>query len=609
MHPPHRVRERRLFYLIFMLYLTSASIWLLLGLIPALVHFWPALDRELARMMVDSQRANWTLYLRWTRLAAANSHPPLSILFQYLFSVLNLGLGIALVRLRPDQWLARLLAVALVGTAAVYNLQAHALVDVMWEQDWSPLWVLHEFLHLAAGGSYMLGLLLFPTGTLPPWPWSRPRFPDWLARQLVGLLGIAAAAFGWLYIYLSHWEPAGYVAFFGILAPAVGFISLILRQRLPVDPEEREILRMWSFALLLAVAATGVIGLGVYLLTFSPLRPSTATQSAWEQLAFTLFPVLFTGIPVSLTFIVLRYRLWALQVAINRSLIYGALSTAIVALYILIVSSVDALLQGRWHWVASALAVGVVAVIVQPLRAWLQQEVDRLMVGDRTTLALQQSRQLLVNAREEERRRLRRDLHDGLGPQLASLGLKVNAARNSLQQAPEQSEAILQEVTAQIQSAITEIRRTVYDLRPPALDQLGLAAALQATADSLAGANGLHITVVGPDPMPSLPAAVEVAAYRIVLEALTNSVRHAQASRCQVGLCLSPDLHIAIEDNGRGFPAHVQQGVGLASMRERAEELGGAFTIRSKAGAGVRIEVDLPLPVAQPFSTTSKSSS
>ncbi|MCB0234579.1 MAG: two-component sensor histidine kinase, partial [Anaerolineae bacterium] len=129
--------------------------------------------------------------------------------------------------------------------------------------------------------------------------------------------------------------------------------------------------------------------------------------------------------------------------------------------------------------------------------------------------------------REEERRRLRRDLHDGLGPQLASLSLKADTARNLVEEDPATAARLLFDVKTQTQDAIGDIRRLVHGLWPPALDQLGLAGALSEQASALSSANGVQIVLAAPEALPSLSAAVEVAAYRIVTEALTNVVRHA----------------------------------------------------------------------------------
>lgn len=209
---------------------------------------------------------------------------------------------------------------------------------------------------------------------------------------------------------------------------------------------------------------------------------------------------------------------------------------------------------------------------------------------------LQRARERLVLAREEERRRLRRDLHDGLGPQLATLTLQLDAARNLLDSDPQQAGRVLAAVKAQTQAAIGDIRRLVYELRPPVLDQLGLVGALQEQAARVAS-NALTVQVVAPDDLPPLPAAVEVAAYRIVAEALTNVVRHGHARGCAIWLCPDDALYVAVDDDGIGLPAprDAQPGVGLASMRERAEELGGALRIERRPEGGTRVIARLPL--------------
>ncbi len=211
----------------------------------------------------------------------------------------------------------------------------------------------------------------------------------------------------------------------------------------------------------------------------------------------------------------------------------------------------------------------------------------------RLTTALQRSRQHLVTAREEERRRLRRDLHDGLGPALATLALQAEAAHDLLPAEPEQSAAYLADLITQAHSALADIRRLVYALRPPALDALGLVGALKEQATQYAR-QGLSILVDAPECLPPLPAAVEVAAYRILQEALTNVVRHAQACTCTVSLHVNDALDLVVTDDGRGFPTDCHAGVGLPSMRERAAELGGTCQITSTPGQGTCLRVCLP---------------
>jgi signal transduction histidine kinase len=214
----------------------------------------------------------------------------------------------------------------------------------------------------------------------------------------------------------------------------------------------------------------------------------------------------------------------------------------------------------------------------------------------RLTADLHRSRERIIVAREEERRRLRRDLHDELGPTLASQTFKLDAALDWLDRDPASARKLLGEVKAQTQATVADIRRLVYELRPPALDELGLVGALRAHVQSLSAANGLHVTVDAPRDLPPLSAAVEVAAYRIALEALTNVVRHAQAHACQVHLAVVEEsLQLDIADDGLGLPHESQAGMGLTSMRERADELGGTCVIENRPGGGMRVYAELPI--------------
>ncbi len=209
------------------------------------------------------------------------------------------------------------------------------------------------------------------------------------------------------------------------------------------------------------------------------------------------------------------------------------------------------------------------------------------------TTDLQRSRERLVTAREEERRRIRRDLHDGLGPALASITLKLDAARNHLPPNAQTSDSLLRELKTQTQNALGDIRRLVYDLRPPALDELGLVGALREYT-TRANSSDLTVSLVADDALPPLPAAVEVAAYRIATEALTNVMRHAHARHCRVSLVVNGALQLEIQDDGAGLPENYHSGVGLTSMRERTAELGGTLVIEN-AGGGTRMMARLPM--------------
>jgi two-component system, NarL family, sensor kinase len=175
--------------------------------------------------------------------------------------------------------------------------------------------------------------------------------------------------------------------------------------------------------------------------------------------------------------------------------------------------------------------------------------------------------------------------------------LGLGAARAQLRSSPDEADALLGTLMGQAEQAIADIRRVVYGLRPPALDEFGLVRALQLQAQQLAGtAPSLSVDVeVSGDPMHRLPAAVEVAAFRIASEALSNVVRHADATTCSLQLSLNGALEVVVTDDGRGLPANHRAGVGVTGMRERAHELGGQLTIESNDGRGTMVRARLPI--------------
>jgi signal transduction histidine kinase len=429
-----------------------------------------------------------------------------------------------------------------------------------------------------------------------------------------------------------------------------------------------------------------------------------------EDFSIIVTDLTILGIAIAAAIAILRYRLYDIDLIINRTLVYGALTAGVIAIYVLVVGAVGLLFRQSSSLFVSLLATGLAALLIQPLRERLQRGGNRLMYGGRddpysvlcglgrrlegslspeTTLPivvetvaqalklpyisveladqdsfrpaasyglsptrkdqhialplvyqnerigrlvlsprspgesfnpaekelladiarhvgvaanavlltenLQRSRERIVTAREEERRRLSRDLHDGLGPQLVSLGFKVEAAQNLLEDDQEAVGKLLQQLKTQTKSALGDVRRIAYDLRPPALDQLGLVPAIHEHLSSLELPGGLEIKLKSPDEMPALPAAIEVAAYRITLEAVTNVIHHSGASRCTVNLQANDSFEIEVSDNGRGLPEHLIPGVGVRSMRDRATELGGTFSIKNNPGGGTLITARLPI--------------
>lgn len=499
-------------------------------------------------------------------------------------------------------------------------------------------------------------------------------------------------------------------------ALVLGFLASIVyaqvfRYRRVSGPVQRRQTKWVVFGITATVAGTQGVEI---------LLPPLSSQTLLAMAGYTAFYLSVLFIPLSIGIAVLRYRLFDIDIIINRTLVYGVLTACVVVLYALVVGGLGTLLQTPENFGVSLLAVGLVAVLFAPLRGRLQRGVNRLMYGDRdepyailsrlgqrleATLApgavlpavvrtvaealklpyaaieldqegaletvaavgepvegsvrlplvyggqtvgrlvlgprigedafsradtslledlahqigvaahaarltddLQRSRERLVTAREEERRRIRRDLHDGLGPALSSAMLKLGAARRML---PSGSPAddLLVEVRDDVRATVADVRRLVYDLRPPALDQLGLITAIRdygercGDSDEPDGEPGPSVTVEAPEALPPLPAAVEVAAYRIAHEALTNAARHARARSRRVRLALEgaperPELVLEISDDGVGLPAELRAGVGFSSMRERAEELGGTLSVESPSGGGVRVLAKLPLKAA-----------
>lgn len=248
--------------------------------------------------------------------------------------------------------------------------------------------------------------------------------------------------------------------------------------------------------------------------------------------------------------------------------------------------------------------IGSLVLPARGLRSQLSQR-DQQLLGDLVRQAataarssqladeVQRSRERLVTAREEERRRIRRDLHDGFGPALSGIVFQLEAARMTVERDPRHAREQLEAISAHVQDVVADVRRLVHDLRPPALDDRGLVGALRQQADTLA----LPLAVTtGGDLAGRLPAAVEVAAYRIVGEALTNVARHAEATGVRLSIDVADDdLLVEVADDGVGIAPGRTAGVGLSSLRERAAELGGTTTITSPPGGGTVVSARLPL--------------
>ena len=359
------------------------------------------------------------------------------------------------------------------------------------------------------------------------------------------------------------------------------------------------------------VAAAAAINLAGFPIAFAELMPSWLGYA----LAFLL--------PLAILVPVLRYNLWAIDSIVRRGATYHLTGGE---------SAVGSMVRGvgemlKLAYVAVHRGDDVVASYGEPTshaESWpLLHEGEKvgelvasprfgyesIGLADREVLAsaaglvagsvradglttdLLEARHRLVTAREEERRRLRRDLHDGLGPMLTGLGLNLDAARANPQKAGDYL-ANAKSISTQV---ITEIRELVYGLRPPMLDDLGLVGALRLHLGQVARESGLTVALEPPYELP-LPAALEVAVFRTVIEAVNNVVKHSDAKTVWTRLECDDDLAVTVEDDGAGSGTWTP-GVGLTGMRERAEELGGTFEAGWTATGG-RIRATFPLEKA-----------
>jgi signal transduction histidine kinase len=227
----------------------------------------------------------------------------------------------------------------------------------------------------------------------------------------------------------------------------------------------------------------------------------------------------------------------------------------------------------------------------------LGRQIGVAVHATRLAADLQRSREGLVAMREEERRRIRRDLHDGLGPALAGVALGLDAVHRMTGPSAPHAAELADQLKVEVQESLADVRRLVEDLRPPDLDQFGLVGALRHQAGKVTERDPSLDVEVASDDLPHLPAAVEVAAYRIATEALTNVGRHAAARSCRILLAMDGParLRVEIEDDGVGLRNGRAEGVGLTAMRERAVELGGSLQVCGREQGGTLVTARIPV--------------
>ncbi|WP_347354387.1 hypothetical protein [Intrasporangium sp.] len=337
--------ERRAVRILFGLYLAGLLAWLLLGLVPM-----PMAGPDLAQAAPD----------RTTALETG---------VQYLFSVLNLALGVLLFVRRPDRLVPRLLAFALLGTAATFNLPSHRVFHLI-GSPW-PVAVLHFTFHIVSGVAYVWAVLLFPDGRLP----RRVRLPAPALRVVVVVTTAAVAVISWHGSFLDH--PRFFVAFFGIAVSLVGGTAQVLRILDPATGERDRATARLLCAGLLPALALALVWLGAWAVG----EPTgTGGQAAAVQEAIEgLFPAVFAIVPVVLFAGVVRYRLWDIDRLLSRILVYGLLALLLGAAYVLAVAT-GAHLAGGGLWV-TALTLALAAALVEPLRVAGRRWANRVVFG------------------------------------------------------------------------------------------------------------------------------------------------------------------------------------------------------------------------------------
>jgi len=262
--------------------------------------------------------------------------------------------------------------------------------------------------------------------------------------------------------------------------------------------------------------------------------------------------------------------------------------------------------------------IGVMNLILPPRRALTPPELATLSaIGDQIGLAAERARlyeelrekealrgkllEKLISAQEDERRRIARELHDEAGQALTALILNLEMAEQASQAVEPQRLARLRGIA---EDTLAELRRLIYDLRPTILDDLGLAAAVRWYVKEAVEPQGVQVVMAITGADERLPHHIETAVFRIVQEALTNILKHAQARRAHVEIAITPaQVQVVITDDGRGFDlsgvaTRREGGMGLLGMRERAELLGGTLRMASREGEGTRVEAVIPVGAA-----------
>jgi len=602
-----------------------------------------------------------------------------------VFVVVYVAVGVVIFWRRSDDRMALFASLTLVAFPGGFNSTLLLILP--------PALLLPDSFVAFIGSTFLfLFFYLFPTGRFVP-RWTR-----WLS---VGVTALWAVYAFFPFLHFNSTFPFS-VLLLGFICSAL--VAQVYRYRRVSSALQRQQTKWVVFGV--SIGLGGFLVLGIFSTFLSSLVPQGPLTNLITDTAYYLVLLI---IPLSIGFAILRSHLFDIDLIINRTLVYGALSASVVGLYVLVVGGVGSLFQARGNLLISLVATGLIALLFQPLRNRLQRAVNRLTYGERDdpyriisrlgaqleatltpgailpavaeTVAktlklpyvaielkeegafrqvaaygtpiepslrlplryqqesigqlllaarspgesfspadlrllddlarqagiaanavrlsedLQRSRERLLLAREEERRRLARELHDSVSQALYGTSLGAHAARTALDRDPDHVAEPLEYILSLAEAALAEMRALIFELRPESLETEGLVSALSKQAAALQARHELVVATELCDE-PDLPLPVKEDLYRIAQEAMHNTVKHAHASHVDLRLDRTPDgITLEIRDDGVGFdpsasfPGHL----GLHSMRERVTNLGGTFEIESAQGQGAALRVHVPV--------------
>jgi signal transduction histidine kinase len=708
-----------LFLLFFTAYFGFALAVLTLGAVAFIASRSPGLHDQLHVWALDDGLAG-RLALR----AADTSHhveslPSLAL--DYGFSLFNLALAAFLVFLRRNERTARLLSLAMVGTAGVFNLQAHGVYEILTPTTFEE--VTHDGFHLLAAVAYLLALLLFPDGRLVP-RWRRGPTVLLYAVAIGALVPLAWAAPG-------ASRSISLIITFGVLTPLVGVASQAYRYRRSPDATEQQQARLLFWALSPALLV-GLYAVVVALQNTGGHEFEGRSIVVLPVSIFRVFQPVFSIIPIALFIGILRYRLWDIDKVISRTLVYSVLAGFVSAVYVAVVVGIGSLFGDAQteNLGLSIVATGVIAVAFQPVKDRVQRFANRLVYGQRATpyevlsefsermaetpatdvllarmarilaegtaarradvwlkvghelrpaaswpsdvepaialpidgpeipwipdvttavavrhqgelfgalsvtkpsneslapteeklladlgrqaglvlrnvqltadllarlAELRASRQRLIAAQDETRRRLERNLHDGAQQQLVALKVGLSLAEGMAEELGEDGVGLLEmlgSLKSQMGEALENLRDLARGIYPPLLAAEGLASALASQARKAAVPVDVQARDIG-----RYDQDAEAAVYFCVLEALQNIAKYAEAEAVILRLHEEGGLlHFEVRDDGRGFdPSTTEKGAGSQNMVDRLEALDGHLEIHSAPGEGTSVQGTIPV--------------